>query len=308
MSFDLYIPYKNESYFHRYLGRHLYRLKRGISSNYTFHDNFLHYFWQQLSLAYKILEDNDEIGTARIFYRGPWPKITSLLGQGDVIRKNPNGHGAGMIDWLPFEPEFNPYVDKLADYLLDHVPPDNNMTERITFVRRITNRKVQNETEVIEALKRFGLPVHVEEFLESDDKFLEYVNIIRKSTIVVMVHGAAMTNALFMKPGSHFIEINPYGFIFPPLTKTLQRRGITIHKIECLPNDYQTSGYLKYYVAETPYPSKPELRTEARNSMELRLLLRDQLNLVVPVDVLNDLLATILSNDSGGSMGALSGA
>ncbi|EFJ44164.1 hypothetical protein VOLCADRAFT_118856, partial [Volvox carteri f. nagariensis] len=56
--------------------------------------------------------------------------------------------------------------------------------------------------------------------------------VVRRSDVLVGVHGSALTNALFMRPGSSLIELRPYGFSgresWPNIYMKSQTRGMEV--------------------------------------------------------------------------------
>lgn len=70
-------------------------------------------------------------------------------------------------------------------------------------------RKVINELEVINLLKNYGF-----EFVTMDGKTLQQqVELFSQAEAVVAPHGAALTNLLFVQPGTTVIELIPYGYV-----------------------------------------------------------------------------------------------
>lgn len=69
-------------------------------------------------------------------------------------------------------------------------------------------RKVMNEVEVMGILKSRGF-----ECIETDSMlFADQVQLFSECDTLISIHGAALTNMLFMPPGSKIFEIYPAGF------------------------------------------------------------------------------------------------
>ena len=81
----------------------------------------------------------------------------------------------------------------------------NNAKKRVYITRRnAKRRKVSNEDKLIELLDKYGFETHCFE-----NKSFDYqVKLLSQTEIVVSVHGAALTNMIWMSPGSKVIELN----------------------------------------------------------------------------------------------------
>lgn len=78
---------------------------------------------------------------------------------------------------------------------------------RFVYVTRrgSRGRRVSNESSVIELLVRYGFEVH--DF--DDTSFADQVRLMSECEIFVSIHGAALTNMLFMNPGGTVLELLP---------------------------------------------------------------------------------------------------
>ena len=82
-------------------------------------------------------------------------------------------------------------------------------------------RKVANEGEIRESLEKAGF-----EFVELDEiPFAEQVEMFSECSELISIHGAALTNMIFMPPGGRIVELYPGGFtesdFFNPCYKRL---------------------------------------------------------------------------------------
>lgn len=73
--------------------------------------------------------------------------------------------------------------------------------------RRARHRKLTNERELEQALEPLGFEIVCFE----DIPFERQAALVREAAIVVAVHGAALANMMFARPGSRVIEIYPHG-------------------------------------------------------------------------------------------------
>jgi capsular polysaccharide biosynthesis protein len=68
-----------------------------------------------------------------------------------------------------------------------------------------SRRKILNESEIIEVVMRHGFEIFDFDLIN----FQEQVEIIINTSILVSLHGAALTNMMFMEPASTIIELLP---------------------------------------------------------------------------------------------------
>lgn len=83
-------------------------------------------------------------------------------------------------------------------------------TKRIYVSRgNAKRRKVLNESQVILLLKQYGF-----ETVAMDDKTLQdQIHLFANAEAIVAPHGAALTNLLFIRPGTKVIELIPDGYV-----------------------------------------------------------------------------------------------
>ncbi|MCX6823038.1 MAG: glycosyltransferase family 61 protein [candidate division SR1 bacterium] len=86
-------------------------------------------------------------------------------------------------------------------FLEDHKP---KKTGKRLYISRITNRKVINDEEISSYLHKFG-------FIKYDSldnlSIKEQAELFNSAEIIIGIHGAALTNAVFCKEGTKIIEI-----------------------------------------------------------------------------------------------------
>jgi hypothetical protein len=85
----------------------------------------------------------------------------------------------------------------------------NHSKPRIYVERGLTAiRKIINEDEIIQLLKKYGFRT-----VSMDGKAIqEQATLFSQAEAIVAVHGAALTNLLFIQPGTKVIELMPYGY------------------------------------------------------------------------------------------------
>lgn len=126
-------------------------------------------------------------------------------------------------------------------------------SERIIYVsrRKSRGRVVLNEHEVEEILRPLGAEV----FCLEDLSFREQVNLMQDTKVLISIHGAALTNMMFMKEGGCVVELLPRknGIFDYNVVRNSFRHdacyvrlaaalGQTHHHIECIPDNAWYSG------------------------------------------------------------------
>ncbi len=125
------------------------------------------------------------------------------------------------------------YAGKVRDRLLARVSADQSPQggkHRIYVTRRkAPKRRIINETEVIRLLE--ALDFHVVEF--ENLAFDQQAALCRDATILIGLHGAGLTNMMFMQPDSLVLELgrqNERNFCFQELAAAFRLR---YHRLEC---------------------------------------------------------------------------
>ncbi|MHC5673711.1 glycosyltransferase family 61 protein [Nostoc sp.] len=165
---------------------HLLKLTNNYNHIEKFVTNQLKYNFQQESLKIigipkeKIIESNENIHL----------KVDSL-----VVPSLPGIPGAmplWVCEFLRRSFLFNPVIKQI------------NEVEKIYITRRNANyRRVLNEDEIIQVLKKFDFTV----LDPGDFTITEQVAIFSSAKIIISPHGAALTNLVFCNPGTKVLEI-----------------------------------------------------------------------------------------------------
>ena len=100
-----------------------------------------------------------------------------------------------------------------AAYKKYTIPQNETILKRILYISRCCGPKrwTVNEDEVMNALGTLDVPSVMMKF--DNISFVTQVRIMANTTVLISIHGAQLTNALFMRPGSSVMEI------FNPLLK-----------------------------------------------------------------------------------------
>ena len=100
-------------------------------------------------------------------------------------------------------------------------------------------RNVLNEDEVEAMLAKYNF-----KFYElSKLSFIEKVSLFAKANLVVSVHGAGLTNIMFSKPSSHFIELFPDVFILTTYVDLATKVGMGYSYLVCESSEYADNGH-----------------------------------------------------------------
>jgi Glycosyltransferase 61 len=138
---------------------------------------------------------------------------THLIGQGELV------HVRDL--WMPARPGRHGFMvpeltkevhDAVIDSLRDQLDPSRRATRRLYVSRnRQQWRHLTNEPEVLAVLARYGF----ETVYFEDMNFVEQVRTMYEASIFIGIHGANMTNLLFMTPGTHALEMLSETYINP---------------------------------------------------------------------------------------------
>jgi len=96
----------------------------------------------------------------------------------------------------------------VVDFLRKSLAPTDTGTGRRIYVPRDGSRKVSNERELIDILKRY-------DFAFFDHRSDDAARTFAGCDSVVGPHGAGLVNALFCRPGTNLLELTPSDHCFP---------------------------------------------------------------------------------------------
>lgn len=152
------------------------------------------------------------------------PSIQTLFQSQDeigrVLCKSPNGSDSVQFEelimrtrkqpiWFPSEASCKFFRDSILSFYT--INDFKKSTKKdILFVDRHVSRKIVNKKELIQALVALGYQIKEEIF---EGKGLsDQIRTLSRSSIVIMVHGAALTNIVFMHSQAVVIEVFPYNY------------------------------------------------------------------------------------------------
>ena len=98
----------------------------------------------------------------------------------------------------------------LKFYSIDQEPKNLDSPLILTFVDRKEKRRLINKDLYVEKLRSKFPAVKIQMVNFATLSFVEQIRIARRTDILVGVHGAGLTHALFQRPGSAVVEIIPH--------------------------------------------------------------------------------------------------
>jgi capsular polysaccharide biosynthesis protein len=102
--------------------------------------------------------------------------------------------------WGILRPDF---LKQFRDKILVKLPTSSSVKLIYISRKNANRRKIVNEEDVMQMLTEFGFEHYVLEKLSFD----EQVILFRQAKIVVSIHGAGLTNTIFMEEGTAIVEL-----------------------------------------------------------------------------------------------------
>lgn len=120
-------------------------------------------------------------------------------------------------------------------YKVDNEPGPGDRPLVLTFIDRKEKRRLVDKTKYTERLRSKYPAIRIDLVDFADVPFSEQLKIVRRTDILVGVHGAGLTHGIFLPPGSTMVEIIPYKFDhkgFRNLAKLLNHHYYSCHSAE----------------------------------------------------------------------------
>lgn len=92
----------------------------------------------------------------------------------------------------------------------DQIVPKTNKTI-IRWIARTGSREVKNRVQVVKYIKQSIPNIDIKIVKLEKMKVEEQINIFRHSDVIIGPHGAGLAKVMFMKPGSIFFQLMPFG-------------------------------------------------------------------------------------------------
>ena len=137
-------------------------------------------------------------------------------------------------------------------------PPGKAINEKqLIFARRTSKRTMLNRETVLKLIPSIptfpGITVKVTSVIQGKLSFLEQVRNMRESRVLVGMHGADLTNCMFLPVGSVVIEINPLNWYDSRFVRMCETAGV--HYLS-----YNVGNAAEFPNAPYPFAHYPSLQ------------------------------------------------
>lgn len=158
-------------------------------------------YFRKLS-RYEIIEyDNDD--TVRCFKHVTLGLRCSSI-EDFQMEPSKSPHGYSMVDFAKF-------TRRAFSLQRDHSwrsDEQHNKKPRLMIIRRARTRKFMNVEEIVQMAKEVGYDVVV---AEADDDISTFSRVVNSCDVLMGVHGAALTNMVFLPTNAVVIQVVPWG-------------------------------------------------------------------------------------------------
>ena len=191
------------------------------------------------------MEDGPFYDLWTMFAKRPITKISQIseidFGDSENIiiplagKSNPMWQG----DWKPHSCSHSALLSVFSDRVLDFFKVDRTVKKDdsplvLTFIDRHEKRRLMGKEDYVEELRKTYPDVKVQMVNFAAIPLAEQLKVIRGTDILVGVHGAGLTHAMFLPPDSALVEILPAEFQhkgFRNLAQMLGHRYFSSHAI-----------------------------------------------------------------------------
>ncbi|KAM3300168.1 hypothetical protein ACQJBY_041279 [Aegilops geniculata] len=140
-----------------------------------------------------------------------FPRVTvglRLYKELSIVPELVPGERLSMADFTRFLRETYA-LPRAAPVSLAREPPPHKRP-RLLLIHRGHYRRILNELEIVRAAQAAGFEAVAAE-LRGDAPDAEQARVVNSFDVVLGIHGAGLTNALFLPPGGVLIQVVPYG-------------------------------------------------------------------------------------------------
>ncbi|OQE88319.1 hypothetical protein PENNAL_c0017G00871 [Penicillium nalgiovense] len=113
----------------------------------------------------------------------------------------------------------------LTLYGFNNTKPRQSKKITLTFINRVSKRKLANQKQYLERLQQEFPLVNVQSIDFAAISYKDQLKIIQESDILAGVHGAGLTHGIFLPPGSAMVEILPPGLNHKGFRNVASLRG-----------------------------------------------------------------------------------
>lgn len=185
-------------------------------------DNYNHFLCIYLPVLHMYLEDNNLLNiNYPIYYHGTYNSIVEKYSK-NILPLEEAPPNIPIIKYHQRSLDFDLNVKVRNTLMKDFVPKKN----KGAIIIKRKNRNISNYDELINLFKLKR--IELKEICFENMNFEKQMEISNESEIMVGVHGAGLTNLMFMKQNSIIIEIDPFdwGFnCFEHLSKNLEMKN-----------------------------------------------------------------------------------
>jgi hypothetical protein len=171
---------------------------------------------------YTLLERAGKLDSldCKLWYQGSYDQVVQMFSRYPIVKipvTEPHLQDASSIGSdiktlehvrLSKKPAFI-RLRPMAEYFLSRIPAVPEV-KGITLIRRATIREYRETDRLAATLACFRLPVRVVQL--EHESFVNQVNIMRNTSILIAPHGAGTVNQMFMPRGGQIIELFPKGY------------------------------------------------------------------------------------------------
>jgi protein O-GlcNAc transferase len=132
-------------------------------------------------------------------------------------------------DWETLDCHDSVLVRTFSDRVLSFYgvfTPNATLNVTVTYVRRTHTRRLIREEQHLAALRREIPHMSLEVVTFEDLTFTQQLEVVRRTDVLLGVHGAGLAHAFFLRPGSAVVEIQPLGFNHQGFRNLAQLRGL----------------------------------------------------------------------------------
>jgi capsular polysaccharide biosynthesis protein len=192
-------------------------------------DNYNHFLCIYIPYLHMFLEDRNLINSNYpVYYNGPYVDILKKY-TNNIVKNCEIPKDIPILNYHPRTLDADLSLKVREKLIQDY---ESEKSNDVIFIKR-KNRNLKNINEIIFCIQSFGLNVNEIDF--SELSFDEQIKISNESKIMIGVHGAGLTNLMFMKKNSFVVEIDPFDWGFNCYEHLASNLGMKNFKRICFP-------------------------------------------------------------------------
>jgi protein O-GlcNAc transferase len=167
------------------------------------------------------------------------PKLTEAIHKANIIVPLAgNGNPLWKDDWefdqCSLMPTISVFSRRVLGFynVLDPTPRSANDPIAVTFIDRMSSRRLLNKDAILAEVKKRVPHITLQVVDFAAIPFPEQLRIIRATDVLIGVHGAGLTHALFMRENAGVVvEIQPPGMDFHPMRNVALLNGLSYFRV-----------------------------------------------------------------------------